>query len=73
MTTQLSPALSEDLEEQAALWTARLRSGPLPAEQRAELQAWLATAAHRDLLDDYCETSADFDAALRRAQLRVAA
>ncbi len=68
MTTQPPAIFPDDLEEQAALWTARLRSGPLPAEQRAELQAWLATAAHRDLLDDYCETSADYDAALAVAQ-----
>lgn len=68
MTTPHPATFPEDLEDQAALWTARLRSGPLPAEQRAELQAWLAIAANRDLLDDYCETSADFDAALAVAQ-----
>lgn len=68
MMTKPHATFPDDIEEQAALWTARLRSGSLPAERLAELQAWLATAANRDLLDDYCETSADFDAALAVAQ-----
>jgi transmembrane sensor len=69
MTTPHSAtALPDEVEEQATLWTARLRSGPLPPEQWTELQAWLAQPAHRALLDDYCETSADFDAALAVAR-----
>jgi transmembrane sensor len=43
---------SETLEEVAAGWTARRRSGMMSGAERAELEAWLAAdPAHRDALE----------------------
>jgi transmembrane sensor len=52
-------------EEQASLWAARLEGGTLDAADRIALDAWLAAApAHRALLSDYCQFSADLEQVL---------
>lgn len=49
-------------DEQAALWAARLDGDALDRAQRAELDAWLARKpAHRALLSQYCQFSADLE------------
>lgn len=49
-------------DEQAALWAARLDGDSLNQAQRAELDAWLAQhPAHRTLLSQYCQFSADLE------------
>lgn len=49
-------------DEQAALWAARLDGDTLDRAQRAELDAWLAQdPAHRALLSQYCQFSADLE------------
>jgi transmembrane sensor len=49
-------------DEQAALWAARLDGDILDRAQRAELDAWLAQKpAHRTLLSQYCQFSADLE------------
>jgi transmembrane sensor len=49
-------------DEQAALWAARLDGDTLDRAQRAELDAWLAEKpAHRVLLSQYCQFSADLE------------
>ncbi|MEI7551671.1 MAG: FecR domain-containing protein [Verrucomicrobiota bacterium] len=49
-------------EEQASLWAARLEGSVLSAADRLALEAWLADApAHRDLLSQYCQFSADLE------------
>lgn len=49
-------------DEQAALWAARLDGDSLDRAQRAELDAWLAqNPAHRALLSQYCQFSADLE------------
>lgn len=49
-------------DERAALWAARLDGSALSAEDRAELDAWLAASpAHRALLSQYCQFSADLE------------
>lgn len=49
-------------EEKAALWAARLEGGTLDAADRNALDAWLAEKpAHRALLSDYCQFSADLE------------
>ena len=49
-------------EEQAALWAARLDGDSLDRAQRTELDAWLAEKpAHRTLLSQYCQFSADLE------------
>ena len=49
-------------DEQAALWAARLDGDSLDQTQRAELDAWLAKdPAHRALLSQYCQFSADLE------------
>jgi transmembrane sensor len=49
-------------DEQAALWAARLDGDTLDRAQRAELDAWLARKpAHRALLSQYCQFSADLE------------
>ena len=49
-------------EEQAALWAARLDGSELSAADQAELKAWLAEdPAHRALLSQYCQFSADLE------------
>ena len=61
----MNPSLSRPdpaLDEQAALWAARLDGDPLDRAQRAELDAWLAASpVHRDLLSRYCQFSADLE------------
>ena len=58
----LSAAAGPAAEEQASLWAARLEGGTLDAADRAALDAWLAAApAHRALLADYCQFSADLE------------
>ncbi|MDB6166167.1 MAG: FecR family protein [Lacunisphaera sp.] len=48
--------------EQAALWAARLDGSVLTAAQRIALDAWLeASPAHRVLLSNYCQFSADLE------------
>ncbi|MBI2814663.1 MAG: FecR domain-containing protein [Opitutae bacterium] len=55
-TTSLS---REDIEQQAALWTARLESDQLAAAQHKELADWLAAdPAHREVLTRYRELTA---------------
>lgn len=52
-------------EEQASLWAARLEGGTLEAADRAALDTWLAAKpAHRALLSDYCQFSADLEQTL---------
>ena len=49
-------------DEQAALWAARLDGDSLDRTQRTELDAWLAeNPAHRTLLSQYCQFSADLE------------
>jgi transmembrane sensor len=49
-------------DEQAALWAARLDGDTLDRAERAELDAWLAQKpAHRRLLSEYCQFSADLE------------
>jgi transmembrane sensor len=50
------------VDEQAATWAARLDGDVLEANERAELDAWLATSpAHRAALSAYCQFSADLE------------
>ena len=50
------------LEEQAALWAARLDGSTLTADDRNALDAWLAASPlHRALLSSYCQFSADLE------------
>jgi transmembrane sensor len=52
-------------EDQASLWAARLEGSVLTAEDRAELDAWLAgDPARRPLLSTYCSLSAKLDFAV---------
>jgi len=65
MTLPRATPSTDQEEDQASLWAARLRSSQLSRSQRDELRTWLdASPAHRTLLDGYCECSADLDAAL---------
>ena len=49
-------------EEQASLWAARLDGSVLSATDRLALEAWLAgDPAHRRLLSNYCQFSADLE------------
>ncbi len=49
-------------DEQAALWAARLDGAELSSAHRRELAAWLADGpAHRALLSQYCQFSADLE------------
>ncbi|HEX2855798.1 MAG TPA: FecR domain-containing protein [Opitutaceae bacterium] len=57
-----SPNREAIADEQAALWAARLDGSPLSAADRTALDAWLAeTPAHRTLLSNYCQFSADLE------------
>jgi transmembrane sensor len=50
------------IDEQAAIWAARLDGDVLEGNQRAELDAWLAKSpAHRAALSQYCQLSADLE------------
>lgn len=56
---------SVELEEQAALWAARLDGDVLEASMRLELDTWLETdPRHRALLSEYCQLSADLETKL---------
>ncbi|MDB6170040.1 MAG: fec operon regulator FecR [Verrucomicrobia bacterium] len=49
-------------EEQASLWAARLDGSVLSSRDRLELDAWLAQdPAHRELLSNFCQFSADLE------------
>jgi len=49
-------------EDQAALWAARLDGSSLSSTERTTLDAWLAeNPAHRTLLSQYCQFSADLE------------
>ena len=51
-----------EAEEQASLWAARLDGSVLTADQRTALDTWLAEhPAHRPLLSQYCQFSADLE------------
>ncbi len=51
-----------DAEEQAALWAARIDGSSLSPADRPALEAWLAKSpAHRALLSQYCQFSADLE------------
>lgn len=58
-----SPArFDPSAEDQAAFWAARLDGGVLTADQRVELEAWLAASpSHRTLLAQFCQLSADLE------------
>ena len=64
----MSPTVNrEEIEKQAALWTARLETGALTASEQRELAAWLeANPDHRWLLSRYRELCAQL-----RVQLPV--
>lgn len=66
MLTQAPTSPSEsDSEDEAALWTARLRSGAIDTRLQRDLEKWLAAAPeHPALLREFCDASADVDAAL---------
>src|SRR4051812_42756421 len=50
---------SAGVDEHAAYWAARLDGDVLAANERAELDAWLAQSpAHRTALSSYCQFSA---------------
>ena len=56
------PLSDSAAEEQASLWAARLEGGTLDAGDRTALDTWLAAQpAHRALLSDYCQFSADLE------------
>lgn len=53
---------SQPAEHQASLWAARLDGSTLTAADQAELETWLETdPAHRELLSDFCQFSADLE------------
>ena len=57
-----SPRPDPAAEELASLWAARLDGSVLSAEHRLALDAWLAAdPAHRTLLSQYCQFSADLE------------
>jgi len=57
--------LNPNAEDQAALWAARVEGTELSIEHRRELDRWLAeNPAHRVLLSDYCQLSADLEVQL---------
>ncbi len=57
-----TPHLNPTAEEQASLWAARLDGSVLSSAQRIALDAWLAAdPAHRTLLSQYCQFSADLE------------
>lgn len=50
------------VEEQAALWAARLEGAALSAPDREALDVWLAASpVHRALLSEYCQFSSDLE------------
>lgn len=59
------PSINPAADEQASLWAARLEGANLSAADRAALDAWLAESpAHRALLSNYCQFSADLEVQL---------
>ncbi len=57
-----TPKPDSAAEEKASLWAARLDGSTLSATDRLELNAWLAeNPAHRALLSQYCQFSADLE------------
>lgn len=57
-----SSRLDSTADEQASLWAARLEGSSLDAADRAALDTWLAAnPAHRALLSEYCQFSADLE------------
>jgi transmembrane sensor len=57
---QHHPSSDSDVEEQAALWAARLDGSTLSPSDRADLEAWLAGDRLRgELLSRYCDLSSD--------------
>lgn len=55
-------SLDPTVDEQAALWAARLDGSTLTAADRTTLDAWLAeNPVHRTLLSHYCQFSADLE------------
>ncbi|HUR59612.1 MAG TPA: FecR domain-containing protein [Opitutaceae bacterium] len=56
------PSHSPIAEEQAALWAAKIDGASLSGSDHAELETWLAAhPAHRALLSQYCQFSADLE------------
>ena len=56
------PTQNSAAEEQASLWAARLEGSTLDASDRAALEVWLSSnPAHRALLSEYCQFSADLE------------
>ena len=56
------PPFNPAADEQASLWAARLDGSALSAADRSALDVWLASGpAHRDLLSQYCQLSADLE------------
>jgi len=57
--------LNSAAEEQASLWASRLEGSTLTADLRSALDTWLAeNPAHRALLSQYCQFSADLEQTL---------
>jgi transmembrane sensor len=57
-----NPLSDPDAEERASLWAARLEGSRLTADDRAELEAWLAgDPSRRELLSRFCRFSAELD------------
>lgn len=58
----MNPKTDSHADEQAALWAARLDGSELDLAARRELETWLkADPAHRALLTQYCQFSADLE------------
>lgn len=56
------PTHSPAAEEQAALWAAKIDGASLTGSDHAALETWLAgNPAHRTLLSQYCQFSADLE------------
>lgn len=56
------PSFDPAVDEQAALWAAKLDGSVLTVGERTDLDAWLAAApTHRAALSSYCQFSADLE------------
>lgn len=61
----MSSSFDPSVEEQAALWAARLDGSNLSGHDKAELESWLAAdPAHRSALAQFVDLSAELDQAL---------
>lgn len=61
MSTPESNRISR-IEEEAALWAAKLDGSSLTSPERTELDEWLAQdPMHRTMLSEYCQFSADLE------------